>query len=87
MKHSSGHIRNGGRYACVGTRIQWKVALLSPQICCELLGVKKKKILLKKEKNPVEFSRWTKQSKWSSEQRNSVHKTYFQRKLKEKGIW
>ena len=51
MKHSSGHIRNGGRYACVGTRIQWKVALLSPQICCELLGVKKKNSIKKRKKS------------------------------------
>ena len=43
MKYSNGDIRNGRGYACVGTRIQWKGALIYPQICCELLALKKKK--------------------------------------------
>ena len=74
----------------MGTRIQWKGALLSPQICCELLAAlkKKKSKLVKNEKILWNFL---------DEPNNQIgvlnkgivfiKHIYRERKLKEKGVW
>lgn len=71
----------------MGTRIQWKGALLYPQICCELLALKKKKknLTIKKRKNPVEFSRWTNQNGVLNKGTDIIR--HLQRKKRKKGVW
>ena len=91
MKYCSGDIRNGRGYACVGTRIQWKGALLHPQICCEILAAlkkKKKSKLLKKEKILWNFLGGpNNQNGVLNKATVFIKHIYRERKLKEKGFW